>query len=89
MYAVASAQHKGDKSGVLTLLLRTFDYMSDKAIGAGCLASFGDQRAIAFLKSWLHLNQNQIDEKTWHGFAMAIRRLGGRVDPAEHPNRFH
>ncbi len=89
MYAIAKAQHKGDKSGVLTLLLRTFDYMSEKAIGAGCLASFGDPRAMAFLKSWLHLNQNQIDEKTWHEFAMAIRRLGGKIDPAEHPNRFH
>lgn len=89
MYAIASAQHKGDKAGVLTLLLRTFDYMSEKAIGAGCLASFGDPRAIVFLKSWLQLNQNQIDEKTWHEFAMAIRRLGGIVDPAEHPNRFH
>ncbi|HHV42334.1 MAG TPA: hypothetical protein GXX72_05775 [Clostridiaceae bacterium] len=89
MNAIARAHHMGDHSQVLGILLRGFDFLADKASGASCLASFGDLRALPFLKSWFLIHQQQMDEKTWHEFALAIRRLGGKVDPADHPTRFH
>ena len=89
MLAIASANHAGDTAGVLALLVRALDFMEMKAPGARALAQLGDQRAIPFLSVRLQNYQSETDEETWHEFTSAIRQLGGKVDPAEHPARFH
>ena len=89
MLAIASANHAGDTAGVLALLVRALDFMEMKAPGARALAQLGDQRAIPFLRVRLQNYQSETDEETWHEFTSAIRMLGGKVDPAEHPARFH
>ncbi len=89
MLAIASANHAGDTAGVLALLVRALDFMEMKAPGARALALLGDQRAIPFLRVRLQNYHSETDEETWHEFTSAIRQLGGKVDPAEHPARFH
>lgn len=89
MLAIASANHVGDTASVLALLIRSLDYMEAKAQGARSLALLGDTRAIPFLRSWLQNHNYEMDGETWHEFTSAIRALGGKVDPAEHPARFH
>jgi hypothetical protein len=89
MSGIASAHHSGNTSNALALLIRSLEYMKNKADGVSCLAILGDQRAIPFLRAWLQNHQNQMDEETWHEFTAAIRNLGGKVDPADHPSRFH
>lgn len=89
MLAIASANHAGDTAAVLALLVRALDFMEMKAPGARALAQLGDQRAIPFLRVRLQNYQSETDEETWHEFTSAIRMLGGKVDPAEHPARFH
>ncbi len=89
MHAIASGQQQSNQTAVLALLIRCLEYMENKAIGANSLAQLEDPRAIPFLRAWLFTHQNEIDERTWHEFALAIRKLGGKVDPADHPIRFH
>jgi len=54
--------------------------MSNKVLGAACLAAYGDGRAIPALRGYIEKNRNTIDSVTFFEIKGAIEKLGGNAD---------
>jgi hypothetical protein len=72
------ADNKSDK--IYRCLKNTFLKMSNKILGAACLAVYGDGRAIPALRGYIEKNRSTIDTETFYEIKAAIEKLGGMAD---------
>ena len=72
------AQNKSDK--IYRCLKNVFLKMSNKVLGAACLATYGDGRAIPALRGYIEKNKNTMDSVTFFEIKGAIESLGGNAD---------
>ncbi|HHW47561.1 MAG TPA: hypothetical protein GXX14_02960 [Clostridiaceae bacterium] len=72
------AGNKSDK--IYRCLKSAFLRMQNKILGASCLATYGDGRAIPALRGYIEKNRNTIDMETFFEIKSAIDKLGGTTD---------
>lgn len=65
---------------IYSTLKNAFNTLPDKAVTAGCLARYGDGRAIPALRGYLIKNGENISRETFYDIVSAVRQLGGRID---------
>jgi len=76
--AEIGAGNKSDK--IYRCLKSAFLKMSNKILGAACLATYGDGRAIPALRGYIEKNKSTIDRVTFFEIKAAIEKLGGMAD---------
>lgn len=61
-------------------LKSAFQKMNNKSVGAICIGSYGDGRAIPMLRGYLDRNVGKLDKNTFYEIKAVINRLGGNAD---------
>lgn len=76
-----SAVGSGFKSdGIYGCIKNAFYKMDNKAVGASCLADYGDGRAIPALRGYAEKNLATVDNITLYELKLAVERLGGSME---------
>ena len=78
--ALAEIGHTHKSEPVYRCLKNAFQSMDNKLIGALCLKSYGDGRAVPSLRGYLEKNRGKVDQETFNEIISVIRSLGGSID---------
>lgn len=78
--ALAEIGKDNKSDSVFMCLKNAFRRMDKKAIGAICLGTYGDGRAIPLLRGYAQKNLNTIDRMTFYEIKSQVEKLGGNMD---------
>lgn len=80
LMALASIGCKKRSDEIYYVLKNSFIKMVNKPLGAACLASYGDGRAIPALRGYVEKNLSSLDIYVLSDIKAAIEKLGGNID---------
>ncbi len=80
LVAVSEIGRDNKNDNAYSALKDSFKRMENKIIGAICLGTYGDGRAIPVLRGYMEKNVDSMDRETFYEIKCQVQRLGGKTD---------